>query len=160
MKPFILTLCASAVLFLFSCKAYKDVQEPEFRDVQNVRLVDVGLLQTKAGADLLYYNPNNFGVTLSAARGDVYLDNKYIGRFELADKVSVKKRGEFIIPAILKLDNISTIKNQNDIYKRKEVLVRIEGTARLTKSGFSKEIPIKYEKMESVDKLRSIVSRQ
>ena len=158
MKSIISTLFV-AVILLASCKAYKDVQEPEFRDVQNVRLVDVGLLQTKAGVDLIYYNPNNYGVTLSSARGDLYLDNKYIGRFELADKVTVKRRGEFTIPAIFKLDNISAVMNQRDIYKRKEILVRIEGTARLTKTGFSKEIPIKYERMESVDKLRSIVSR-
>ncbi|HEX7844809.1 MAG TPA: LEA type 2 family protein [Chitinophagaceae bacterium] len=158
MKYLISTLSIAA-LFLVSCKAYKDVQEPEFRDVQNVRLVDVGLLQSKAGADLVYYNPNNFNVTLSSARGDVYIDDSYFGRFELAEKVAVKKRREFIIPAILKLDNISAIKNQNDIYKKKEVKIRIEGTARLTKTGFSKEIPIKYEKMESVDKLRSIISR-
>jgi len=158
MKSIISTLFVAGIL-LASCKAYKDVQEPEFRDVQNVRLVDVGLLQTKAGVDLIYYNPNNYGVTLSSARGDLYLDNKYIGRFELADKVTVKRRGEFTIPAIFKLDNISAVMNQRDIYKRKEILVRIEGTARLTKTGFSKEIPIKYERMESVDKLRSIVSR-
>ncbi len=158
MKSLISTLCV-AVILLASCKTYKDVQEPEFRDVQNVRLVDVGLLKTKAGADLIYYNPNNYGVTLSSARGDVYLDNKYIGNFELADKVTVKRRGEFTIPVILKLDNISAIKNQKDIYKRSEILVRIEGMARLTKAGFSKEIPIKYEKMESIDKLRSLVSR-
>jgi len=159
MKSLISTLSV-AVLLLSSCKAYKDVQEPEFRDVQNIRLIDVGLLQSKAGADLVYYNPNSFNVTLSSARGDLYIDDKYVGRFELADKVSVKKRREFTIPAILKLDNISAIKNQNDIYKRKEVMIRIEGTARLTKTGFSKEIPIKYEKMESVDKFRSLVSRK
>lgn len=158
MKSFISTLSV-AVLLLSSCKAYKEVQEPEFRDVQNIRLIDIGLLQSKAGADLVYYNPNSFNVTLSSARGNLYIDDKYVGRFELADKVSVKKRREFTIPAILKLDNISAIKNQNDIYKRKEVMIRIEGTARLTKTGFSKEIPIKYEKMESVDKLRSILSR-
>jgi LEA14-like dessication related protein len=158
MKSFISTLSV-AVLLLSSCKAYKDVQEPEFRDVQNIRLIDIGLLQSKAGADLVYYNPNSFNATLSSARGDLYIDDKYVGRFELEDKVSVKKRREFTIPAILKLDNISAIKNQNDIYKRKEVMIRIEGTARLTKTGFSKEIPIKYEKMESVDKLRSILSR-
>ncbi len=158
MKSLISTLTV-AVLLLTSCKAYKDVQEPEFRDVQNIRLVDVGLLQSKAGADLVYYNPNNFNVTLSSARGDVYIDDKYVGRFELENKVAVKKRREFTIPAILKLDNISAIKNQSDIYKRKEVLIRIEGVARLTKTGFSKEIPIKYEKLESVDKLRSILSR-
>ena len=158
MKYIISTLSIAAVM-LVSCKAYKDVQEPEFRDVQNIRMVDVGLLQSKAGADLIYYNPNDFNVTLSSARGDVYIDDKYLGRFELAESVSVKKRKEFIIPAILKLDNISTIMNQNDIYKRKDVKIRIDGMARLTKTGFSKEIPIKYEKMESVDKLRSILSR-
>ncbi len=158
MKALISTL-SIAVLFLASCKAYKDVQEPEFRDVENVRLIDVGLLESKAGADLVYYNPNSFNVTLSSARGDVYVDDKYLGRFELADKVSVKKRSEFIIPAILKIDNIGAIKNQNEIYKKKEVMIRIDGVARLTKTGFSKEIPIKYQKMESVDKLRSIISR-
>ena len=158
MKYLISTLSITAILFT-SCKAYKDVQEPEFRDVQNIRLVDVGLLQSKAGVDLVYYNPNNFNVTLSSARGDVYVDDKYIGRIELAEKVSVKKRKEFIIPAILKLDNISAIKNQGDIYKRNEVKIRIDGVATLTKTGFSKEIPIKYEKMESVDKLRAIFSR-
>lgn len=159
MKALIFTL-SMAILTLASCKAYKDVQEPEFRDVENVRLIDVGLLESKAGADLIYYNPNSFNVTLSSARGDVYVDDKYLGRFELADKVSVKKRTEFIIPAILKIDNIGAIKNQNEIYKKKEVMIRIDGVARLTKSGFSKEIPIKYEKMESVDKLRSLVSRK
>ena len=158
MKSLIPAFCV-AVILLTSCKTYKDVQEPEFRDVQNVRLIDVGIFETKAGADLVYYNPNNYGVTISSVSGDVYLDNKFAGRFELASKVTIKRRGEFIIPAILKLDNISTIKNQNDIYKRQEILVRIEGTARLTKTGFSRDIPIKYEKMESVDKLRNIISR-
>ena len=120
MKTLISTLVITAMLFV-SCKAYKDVQEPQFRDVQNLRLIDVGLLQSKAGADLIYYNPNNYGVTLSSARGDLYLDNKYVGRFELANKVTVKRRGEFTIPAIFKLDNISAIMNQKDIYKRKDI---------------------------------------
>ena len=158
MKRLIFTLSATAFI-LASCSTSKNLQEPEFRDVQNVRMIDVGLLQTKAGADLVYYNPNNFSVTLSSARGDVYLDNHYLGRFDIDEKVTVGKRSEFIIPAILKLDNISAIKNQKEIYKKKEVMLRIDGMARLTKMGVSKEIPIKYEKMESVDKLRSIVSR-
>ncbi|MEO5946308.1 MAG: LEA type 2 family protein [Chitinophagaceae bacterium] len=157
MKTIISTLLLSS-FFLVSCKTYKDVQEPEFRDIQNVKMIDIGLLQSKAGAEIIYYNPNDFSVVLSSARGDVYIDNQYIGRFEIEDQVSVKKRAEFIIPAILKLDNISAIK-QRDIYKKKEVLIRIDGTARLTKTGFSKEIPIKYEKLEKTDKLRSIISR-
>ena len=157
MKTIISTLLFSSFV-LVSCKIYKNVQEPEFRDIQNVRMIDIGLLKSKAGAELIYYNPNNFNVVLSSARGDVYIDNQYNRRFELENQVSIKKRAEFILPAILKVDNISAIK-QHDIYKKKEVLIRIDGVARLTKTGFSKEIPIKYEKLEDIDKLRSIVSR-
>ena len=157
MKTIISTLLLSSFV-LVSCKTCKNVQEPEFRDIQNVRMIDIGLLKSKAGAELIYYNPNNFNVVLSSARGDVYIDNQYIGRFELENQVSIKKRAEFILPAILKVDNISAIK-QHDIYKKKEVLIRIDGVARLTKTGFSKEIPIKYEKLEDTDKLRSLVSR-
>jgi LEA14-like dessication related protein len=158
MKALLSTLVV-AILFLASCKT-ADLKEPEYRDIQNARLIEAGLLQSTAGIDLVYYNPNNYSVTLTQARGEVYIDNKYIGRLELAEKVTVKKNAEFILPALIKLDNVSVIKNQNDIYNRKEILLRIEGMATLTKSGFSKELPFKYEKTESVDKLRSIVSRQ
>ena len=63
MKRLILIL-APAALFLFSCKS-ENIKEPEYREIQNVRITDVGLLQTTAGLDLVYYNPNDFGVTLS-----------------------------------------------------------------------------------------------
>jgi len=158
MKSIIFTLL-SAVILLGSCRAYKDVQEPEYRDIQNVQLIDIGLMQSKAGADIIYYNPNKFNVTLSSARGDVYVDDKYIGRFELADKVAVKKRSEFVIPVVLKLDNLSVIKHQAEIIKKKEVMIRVDGIAKLSKTGVSREIPIRYEKMESVEKLRSLVTR-
>jgi len=147
-----------AVCFFTSCKT-PDLVEPEYRDIQNVRLIEAGLLQSTAGVDLIYYNPNNYTVNLTEARGDVYIDNKYLGHLELAEKVSVKKKSEFILPAIIKLDNIGILKNQNDIYNRKEILLRIEGMAVLSKSGFTRELPFKYEKTESTDKLRSIFSR-
>lgn len=156
MKSFLTFIIAAT--FLASCKT-PDLVEPEYRDIRNARFIEAGLLQSTAGVDLVYYNPNNYSVNLTEARGDVYLDNKYLGRLELAEEVSVKKNSEFILPALIKLDNVSIIKNQNDIFKRKEVLLRIEGMAVLSKSGFSKELPFKYEKMESVDKLRSIISR-
>ncbi len=158
MKHILYTLSFVAVLLLGSCKSYKNVQEPEFRDVQNVKLLNVGLLQSTAGIDLIFYNPNNLNITLSSAYGDVYLDSVYFGRFELAEKVSVKKNSEFILPAIIKLDNIGAIKNK-DILQKEFVNIRIDGTSSVSKAGFSKEIPIRYEKTESTDKLRALVSR-
>src|SRR5688500_7286743 len=105
MKTIISTLVLSIFLFA-SCSTSKNVREPEYRDIQDIRLGKVGLLQTTAEADLIYYNPNSFGIQLTEARGDVYIDNAYLGRFNLGETVDVNKRSEFTIPITFKLDNI------------------------------------------------------
>src|SRR5215207_5515011 len=106
-----------ALLFFTSCQNTKNFQEPEYRDLRNVKLIKVGVLQTTAGVDLVYYNPNDFNINLTEARGDVYIDNNYFGRFDLGEDVHVKKRSEFTIPVVFKLDNLGAIKNQRELYK-------------------------------------------
>jgi LEA14-like dessication related protein len=156
MKKIIFTLAIGLVLFS-SCGT-GNVREPEFRDISNIRMIELGVLQSTAGIDLVYYNPNNFGVQLSEARGDVYIDNAYLGRFGLEEKVQVGKKSEFTVPAVVKVDMIGAIKNQREILKKKEVLVRIEGTARVKKAGLSRDIPIRYESMQNIERFRSLVS--
>ena len=157
MKTLISTLFIGLII-LSSCGS-ANVKEPEYRDIREVRLIEVGLLQSTAGIDFIYYNPNNFGVQLAEARGDVYIDNVYFGRFGLEEKVQVKKRSEFIVPAIIKMDMISAIKNQRDLFKKKEALVRIEGMARVKKSGLSRDVPIKFEGMQNIERFRTLVSK-
>ena len=156
MKPWISTLVIS--LFLFSSCGTANVKEPEYRDIREVRLIEAGLLQSTAGIDLVYYNPNNFGVQVADARGDVYIDNVYLGRFGLGEKVQVQKRSEFIVPAVIRLDMIGAIKNQQDIFKKKEVLVRIDGIARVKKAGMTREIPLKFESMQNIERLRTLIA--
>lgn len=158
MKTLISTLTLGLVLLLLSCGT-ANVKEPEYRDIREVRLIELGLLQSTAGIDLIYYNPNNFGVQLAEARGDVYIDNVYFGRFSLDKAVQVKKRSEFIVPAIIKLDMIGAIKNQRELLKKKEVLVRIEGMARVKKSGFSRDTPIKFESMQNIERFRVLIAQ-
>ncbi len=157
MKTLISTLFIGLII-LSSCGS-ANLKEPEYRDISEVRLIELGVLQSTAGVNLVCYNPNNFGVQLSEARGDVYIDNVYFGRFGLHEKVQVKKRSEFIVPAIIKLDMIGAIKNQRELFKKKEALVRIEGLARVKKSGLSKDVPIKFESMQNIERFRSLVSR-
>jgi LEA14-like dessication related protein len=156
MKTIISTLALSLVI-LSSCST-ANVKEPEYRDISNVRLIELGVLQSKAGIDFVFYNPNNFGVQLTEARGDVYIDNVYLGRFDLENKVSVGKRSEFTIPAVLKLDMIGAVKNHRDLIKKKEALIRIDGMAHVKKSGFSRDVPIKYESMENIERFRSLIT--
>jgi len=157
MKTLISTLLIGLIV-LSSCGS-ANVKEPEYRDIREVRLIELGLLQSTAGIDLIYYNPNNFGVQVSEARGDVYIDNVYLGRFGLGGKVQVKKRSEFIVPAIIKLDMIGAVKNQRDLLKKKEVLVRIEGMARVQKAGLSRDVPIKFESMQNIERFRSLIAQ-
>jgi LEA14-like dessication related protein len=153
----ILSILAISLIVLSSCGT-NNLKEPEYRDIRNIRLINVGPLQSTAGVDLVYYNPNKFGVQLETARGDIYIDSSYFGQFELSEKVHVKKRSEFILPATVKVDMISAIKNQKDLYKKKEALIRVQGTAMVTKSGFSKEIPISYERIENIERFRTLVT--
>jgi LEA14-like dessication related protein len=153
----ILTILTVSLVVLCSCGT-NNVKEPEYRDIRNIRLISLGPLESTAGVDLIYYNPNDFGVQVATARGDIYVDNNYFGKFELNDKVSVKKRSEFILPATVKVDMIGAVKNQRELYKKKEALVRIEGMATVKKAGFSKDVPIKFEQMEDLAKFRTLVS--
>ena len=156
MKPGLSILIIFSIIFS-SCGT-NNVKEPEYRDIRNIRLINLGPLQSTAGVDLVYYNPNSFGVQVITARGDIYIDSSYFGQFELNEKVQVKKRSEFILPATVKVDMISAIKNQRDLFKKKEALVKIQGTAMVKKSGFSKEIPISYEHMENIERFRTLVT--
>jgi hypothetical protein len=56
------------------------------------------------------------------------------------------------------MDNISAVKNHSDIFKKKQALIRIEGFATLKKAGFNKEVPIKYEGIQDIERLRAIVA--
>ena len=157
MKRLIFTLITGAIFFA-SCKT-GNVREPEYRDIRNIRLVQLGVLQSTAGVDLIYYNPNNFGVALSDARGDVYIDDQYLGRFGLDEEVQVGKRSEFLVPAIIKVDMLGAVLNHRELYKKKEAMIRIEGLARVRKAGITKDIPIKYEQMQNIEKFRSLVGK-
>jgi LEA14-like dessication related protein len=115
-------------------------------------------LQSTAGVDLVYYNPNKFGVQLETAHGDIYIDSSYFGQFELNEKVHVDKKSEFVLPATVKIDMISAIKNQRDLINKKEALIKIQGFATVKKAGFSKEMPISYEHVENIDHIRALVT--
>ena len=157
MKKILFTL-APVIMLLASCKSGA-IREPEYRDMRDVRLIKVGLLQTTAGLNLVYYNPNKFGVQLKDATGKVYINDIYLGHFEMNETVKVHKTSDFVVPAIIKLDNLSAFANHNEIWNMKEANIRIDGLARLKKAGITTEVPIKYEGRQNIEKLKDIFSK-
>lgn len=151
-------ILAAVLVILSACGGKNNVREPEYRDIRNIHMITFGPLQSTAGVDIIYYNPNSFGVQVVSGRGDIYIDSVFFGRFELDQTVKVRKQSEFILPTTVKIDMISAIKNQRDLFKKKEALLKIDGVATVKKTGFTREVPIKYEHMESIERFRTLIT--
>jgi len=86
MKIWSISLIVS--LLLISCAAPKAF---EYRDIRNIKLDKFGFNQSSLSLELVYYNPNNFGVDLRKVDADVYIDNRYLGKMQLDTSMHIGK---------------------------------------------------------------------
>lgn len=119
--------------------------------------MNISILESTAAIDMVYYNPNGFGVLLSEASGDVFVDSTFLGRFSMDKEVKVPKHSEFLVPGILKIDMIAALKNGQVILSKKEALVKINGSAKVKKAGVSVNVPIRFEGMQNIEKFRQLL---
>ena len=143
--------------FLALCISCSSIKEPEYRDIKDIRIINISMLESSAEIDMVYYNPNGFGVILSEASGDVFVDSTFFGRFSMDTEVKVPKHSEFLVPGILKIDMIAALKNGQDILSKKEALVKINGSAKVKKAGVAVNVPIKFEGMQNIEKFRQLL---
>ncbi len=138
-KTFILVF---AVLLLAACQR---PQAFDYHDVKNVKLETLGFEQTALSMDLVYYNPNSFGVDLKKVDCDIYIDNHYLGKFQLDTLMHIDRRAEFTLPSRIMVDMKGIFKNAMNLLFSKEVLVNVKGSTRVGKAGFYTTIPFNYE---------------
>ena len=153
MKKFNFILVCFVTLSI-SCSSIKD---PEYRDIKDIRIMNISMVESTAEIDMVYYNPNGFGVLLSDASGDVFVDSSFLGRFSMDKEVKVPRNSEFLVPGILKIDMISALKNGQVILSKKEALVKINGSAKVKKAGVVVNVPIRFEGMQNIEKLRQLL---
>jgi len=129
------------VLFLSSCR---DVKEPTFREVENLRIGKADLSSTSVTADIRFDNPNRFALQLRSIDCDVYVDSTFLGHFTNTEEVHIPSQQEFLLPV---KGDVST--SQLISYSGRALLqipspIRVEGKARIGRSGFYKTIPFNY----------------
>lgn len=135
------------LLFFAACKK---PQGFDYRDVKNVKIESLGFGQTTLQMDLVYYNPNNFGVDLRKVDCDVYIDNHYLGKYKLDTLMHIDRRAEFVLPSRIQVDMGSVFKNAMTLLFNKEVLINVKGTTRVGKAGFFANVPFNYEARHSL----------
>ncbi|MDB5193331.1 MAG: type 2 family protein [Segetibacter sp.] len=146
------TLTFLLLLFL-SCAAFscKKPQGFDYRDMRNFKVSNWNLEKSTVTMDLVYFNPNNFGVDLRNVNCDIYLDNTFVGKFMLDTLMHIGGKSEFTLPTKMDVDMRNIFKNTLNVLFSKEVLVGAKGSTRVGKSGIFVNVPFKYEGRHKVD---------
>ena len=127
---------------LFACQK---PQAFDYRNVKNVKLEKLGFEKSTLSMDLVYYNPNAFGVDLRKVDADIYIDNHYLGKYQLDTLMHIQRKAEFVLPSRIQVDMRGIFKNALTVLFNREVLLHVKGTTRVGKAGFFKTIPFDYE---------------
>ena len=129
------------VIFTTSCQAPKELV---YRDFKNLKVEKMGFASTTLKLDLIYYNPNNFGLQLKYTDLDIFVDNNYLGHSSQDYQISIPRLAEFTMPLAIEVDMKNLLKNALPTFLGKEVMIKITGTVKLGKANVYKTFPVSY----------------
>ncbi len=133
------------LFFATSCQAPKELV---YRDFKNLKVEKMGFAATTLKVDLIYYNPNNFGLQLKYTDLDIYVDNNFLGHSSQDYQITIPRLSEFTLPMAIEVDMKNMLKNALPSLLGKEVLVKITGTVKLGKANVYKTFPVSYEGLQ------------
>ena len=135
-------VCIMAILS--ACQKPKDLV---FKDYKNLTIENVTFANAAMKVDLIYYNPNNFGLQVNRTDLDIFVDGTFLGHSAQDVQVTVPKRGEFVLPLKIDLDVKNLLKNGlsgvTSLFN-KNVAVRFLGSIKLGKAGVYKSFKVDY----------------
>lgn len=120
-------------------------QSFEYRELKNFVLTSRGLDQTNASMDLIFFNPNKYSINLKNVNCDIFLENNLIGKFTLDTTMHIPAASLFTLPAKMKVDAKSLLKNNLNLLLNKEILIAAKGTTKVGKGGFYITLPFSYQ---------------
>jgi LEA14-like dessication related protein len=137
-----LLIVLSSLLFMSSCR---EPRELEYRDFKNLSTENLGFSSSTIKVDLVYYNPNNFGLQLKRTDLDVYINGNLLGHTAQDYQISIPRRGEFTLPLKIDVDMKNAYKNAFPALFGKEVMVKITGKVKVGKANVFKSFNVNYE---------------
>lgn len=138
----LLSLFFVAVIFMSSCREPKEL---EYRDFKNLSSDKLGFTTSTFKVDVIYYNPNNFGLQLKRIDLDVFIDSNYLGHTTQEYQINIPRRAEFTLPINLEVDMKNAYKNAIPALFGKEVMLKVTGKVKLGKANVYKSFNVNYE---------------
>jgi LEA14-like dessication related protein len=134
---------------LWSCNS--TLKEPDFVGAKNFTVSKIGFQESFIGMDLYYFNPNGFNLQLRKAELDVFLENRFVGKTELDTLLNIHAKDTFSIPVKMGVNMKNLFPNLLTLALKEEVEVRMEGSAKMSKSGITLNVPINYKGKHKIE---------
>lgn len=146
-------IAVSAILVLMagmSCTRPKDL---EFVDIQNIRMVNLGLTESKVGLDVRFFNPNKQRVSLKDAEAKLYVNSTYLGDTKMDTLIPVPRQDTFAVPLVLSIKSMAAVSKLMQTLSDSTVDIKVQGTVKMGKAGVFKSFPIEYKRVQNVSEL-------
>jgi hypothetical protein len=131
-------------LLLIPFGSCKKPESFEYRDLRNFKVDSLGFENSVISMDLVYFNPNNYGVDLKNIDCYVYVEHNYLGKYVLDTTMHIAKKSEFVVPSKMQVDMKNLFKNTITSLFSKELLLEVKGTTRVGKAGIYITVPFSY----------------
>jgi LEA14-like dessication related protein len=146
---FPIIILTSFITILSSCQKPKDLV---FKDFKNLSVDKLSFAGAKLKVDLIYFNPNNFGLQLNRTDLDIFVDSTFLGHSSQNIQVAIPRKGDFTIPLNVDLDVKNLLKNGmtgvTSLFN-KDVKVRVLGSVKVGKAGVYKSLKVDYTSVQN-----------
>jgi LEA14-like dessication related protein len=124
----------------------------DYLGVKNFKVLSFGLKESTVAADVEYFNPNKYPVTMKGAAVDVYVNSNFFGKTTLDSTLQIPRKDTFLLPVILKVDMNSTVMGllQTLSAGTDSVLIKLDGNAKIGRGGIFINYPIRYQGMQKI----------
>jgi LEA14-like dessication related protein len=141
-------LILALVICLFSCSAPKPL---EYRNCKNLVIGKISVDSSTLSMDVVYYNPNNYGMKLKRADLDLFIDSSFIGHVAQDYEITIPKKSEFSVPLKLNVDMQNVFKNALLVFFSHQADIRASGSIKLGKAFLFFKVPVNYESVQHFD---------
>ncbi|MGJ8660666.1 MAG: LEA type 2 family protein [Bacteroidota bacterium] len=135
------------LFFLSSCIEYDDVN---VISIGKISLDSIDGNTALVNVDVELENPNFFGIKVKPSTLDVFIEDEYVGKAILQEKVKIKKKMTGLYNAKIQLVGESGLMRKAVKYAlKKELKIRITGNVKGSVYGFPKKVFV--DKTKTVD---------
>jgi LEA14-like dessication related protein len=129
-------------LLFIACSVPKPV---EYRSFKNFSVQKIGFAASTIKMELVYFNPNNFGLALKNTDIDIFINDVFLGHSTQDYQIFIPKKEEFSMPLSMELDMKNILRNSMNALLSNQVKVKITGSVKVGKANTFISFPVMYE---------------